>query len=675
MRIVFAAVAALVIAGGLDHAFAQFDTPVPPSPIPEAPVPQSPAPPAPAPPAPGPIEGAPPAAAGPNDLQITWEVKNRFRLFRYEQDFLRHVAADRGDGILAAERRLAADTEGRGWARTMVNSLCVDPVGRLRDRCERDGEQESYFSPVDHRIGATIANAPAGATCTWTFDDGEGPARQASAPCTEEMRARVRYGKPTIVTVDAAVPDGTSVHGRGEILVQDRLIAGLGDSIASGEGNPDRPVALSDDGFCFRRFLSGARSEYFRPGRAGYAGGRSCEAPAGASTGDRDWSARAARWMSAACHAALYSYQLRTALALAIEDRHAAVTFIPLACTGARIEDGLFKARRAREIACEGRGRGCAETVPAQLEALRNALTLARRNKPDRKLDLVLLTIGANDIQFSGLVADTILDDESAERGLFKRSGMISSIANADAALQRQVPSDFARLRTALKPLVGGDLSRVVFVSYADPGSKAEGTPCPGGRDGFDIHPAFTVDAERVRAANEFVETRFLPRLKALALCEGGVVCGGEHDRMTFVDAHQASFAGHGFCARADSDPEFDKDCFSSTGDSFHKSLVEAAAHPLKCEHSVRDFRPYASRARWIRTANDSYFTAMTYPESTSAALQPSDIHDATWGVMSAVYGGALHPTAEGHAAMADAALVAVKQVLGMGKEAPPQAQ
>ena len=82
------------------------------------------------------------------------------------------------------------------------------------------------------------------------------------------------------------------------------------------------------------------------------------------------------------------------------------------------------------------------------------------------------------------------------------------------------------------------------------------------------------------------------------------------------------------------------------------------------CDRSVREFRPYASRARWIRTANDSYFTAMTYPESASAVLQPSDIHDATWGVMSAVYGGALHPTAEGHAAMADAALPAAAAVL-----------
>ena len=47
--------------------------------------------------------------------------------------------------------------------------------------------------------------------------------------------------------------------------------------------------------------------------------------------------------------------------------------------------------------------------------------------------------------------------------------------------------------------------------------------------------------------------------------------------------------------------------------------------------------------------------------------MQPTDIHDATWGVVSAVYGGAIHPTAEGHAAMADAALTASRQVLGLG--------
>ena len=69
---------------------------------------------------------------------------------------------------------------------------------------------------------------------------------------------------------------------------------------------------------------------------------------------------------------------------------------------------------------------------------------------------------------------------------------------------------------------------------------------------------------------------------------------------------------------------------------------------------------------RWIRTANDSYFAAMTYPQAAKSTNQPTDIHDATWGVLSALYGGAIHPTAEGHAAMADAAWPAAAAILGL---------
>jgi len=115
-----------------------------------------------------PVDRADRQSKGPamGGLTIAWEVKSRFRLFRYERDYRRHVAADRGDGILAAEQRLAAETDGRGWARTMVTSLCVDASGKLLDTCERDGEKESYLAPVDHRVGAMVQNAPAGATCT-----------------------------------------------------------------------------------------------------------------------------------------------------------------------------------------------------------------------------------------------------------------------------------------------------------------------------------------------------------------------------------------------------------------------------------------------------------------------------------------------------------------------------
>ena len=91
-----------------------------------------------------------------------------------------------------------------------------------------------------------------------------------------------------------------------------------------------------------------------------------------------------------------------------------------------------------------------------------------------------------------------------------------------------------------------------------------------------------------------------------------------------------------------------------------------AATDPMACSLRPSEFRPYAPRARWIRTANDSYFTAMTFPEGISAILQPSDLHDATWGATSAVYGGAVHPTAEGHAAIADATLPAMRELLAL---------
>ena len=104
----------------------------------------------------------------------------------------------------------------------------------------------------------------------------------------------------------------------------------------------------------------------------------------------------------------------------------------------------------------------------------------------------------------------------------------------------------------------------------------------------------------------------------------------------------------------------------SGKGETFEPSLTKAVDDPMTCGYAASQFRPYAPRARWIRTANDSYFTAMTYPEALPALLQPSDIHDAMWGIYAAVYGGAIHPTAEGHAVMAEAALPAVREVLGL---------
>src|SRR5205085_619528 len=176
--------------------------------------------------------------------------------------------------------------------------------------------------------------------------------------------------------------------------------------------------------------------------------------------------------------------QTRTALQLAVQYPHIAVTYLPLACTGATIDYGLFGSQRFRECPPSKSNNTCQGTVNSQLAELREALTAAKRRQPDRTLDLVLLSIGANDIYFSGLA-------------------------------------------------------------------------------GFEIHPSFNAEPRRLAAVSAFVDNEFLPQLKAMALCQGGILCRNpQADRMTFVDSHQAAFVGHGFCMRAQTDPEFDRDCF-----------------------------------------------------------------------------------------------------------------
>ena len=651
------------LAGVAPPAVAQNPRPITQAPLPPpgAPAPIAPAPiaPAPAPPGGAPLQIQPPTVS--QDLRIVWEVKNRFRLFRREADFLRQVAAQSLKTVLQAEELMESETDGRGWAARVLANLCVDPMGGVVNTCERDGTRESYLNPADHRVEMKLVGAAAGTTCAWVFDEGDGQPRSYNGPCSEEVRIRLVYGKPTSVTVDVAMPDAPPLRAQAEVMVRDLLIAGMGDSVAAGEGNPDRPVSLSDEGFCFRRFGTG--SEYYRPGRASFAGDRTCETTNAASQ-FADWAKLGARWLSQACHRSLYGYQLRTALALAVENPHVAVTFLPLACTGATIDYGMLGTQNARELNCTP-NQQCPRTVPAQITTLQSYLTAARRGRPNRTLDLVLLTVGANDIDFSGLVADVIIDARR-ERVLF--NSMIASVDTADRALTRILPGSFAKLRAALKPMVGGDLSRVVFVSYGNPALRADGAPCGGGQTGFDVHPAFRVDGERMARVADFVGARFLPALKAIAQCGAGAGCANPAtDRMTFVDAHQQAFMGHGVCARSDQDPEFDRTCFLADGKSFTASAVEGATEPLTCGVSASEYRAYTPRARWIRTANDSYFAAMTYPEGLPLTQQPVDIHDATWGVVSAVYGGAVHPTAEGHAAMADAALVGARQVLNLG--------
>ena len=145
-------------------------------------------------------------------LQISWEVRNRFRLFREERDFLLHAETGRGRSVLASEQALAIQSDGRGWARNTVNRLCIDLAGRVNEPCTRDNVKESYLTPIDHPVVVRLTGpVPVGATCAWTVDDGDGP-QTSTFDCAEPVNLRVRYGRTTVVTADVSSSEWQSAR-------------------------------------------------------------------------------------------------------------------------------------------------------------------------------------------------------------------------------------------------------------------------------------------------------------------------------------------------------------------------------------------------------------------------------------------------------------------------------
>ena len=188
------------------------------------------------------------------------------------------------------------------------------------------------------------------------------------------------------------------------------------------------------------------------------------------------------------------------------EQPHIAVTFLPLACTGATIErrpvrpaarQRLPAGSRHRDLLGHGAGAARASCRSSWLDGASPA-------DPDRKLDLVLLTVGANDIKFAGLVADVIVERRrrapAVQPGRRHRQRRRTR-RKLSTAICRRIRQAAHRAQAAGRR----QSVRVVFVSYGNPAMQAEDKPCPGGRDGLDVHPAFGADGERLRDAADFV--------------------------------------------------------------------------------------------------------------------------------------------------------------------------
>ena len=461
----------------------------------------------------------------------------------------------RGDGLLAAEGCLARESDGRGWARDTVERLCVDRAGKLLETCDRDGTQEDLSGAArpSHRRRARRHRAAQYRLRLELRRRQRHRRGETMARCEEEVKLRVPYGRTTLASVDILLPDGTAQRVVTDIQVRDVLIAGLGDSIAAGEGNPDRPVRLSDEGFCFQRFLGTCAANITGPGAT--ASPATSPAAPGAATNARSqrWARQSARWESGPCHRSLYGYQMRTALGLAVENTphrgHLPAARLLRRQDRRRVSSAASASANARAPAPM---RPARDSSPAQIDELDELMAKARRHQRRPQLDLVLLTIGANDILFSGLIANVIIES-TTDRILLGRGGAIATVEDSQKILDNDLPGNFAKLRAALKPLVGGDLVARRVRDLRQSGAHLRQHALP--RRARRLRRASGVRGQRRPACTRSrisLGRQFLPKIKALALCEGGGLPRSATDRMTFVDAHQAAFANHGLCARVE---------------------------------------------------------------------------------------------------------------------------
>ncbi len=303
---------------------------------------------------------------------------------------------------------------------------------------------------------------------TWTLD-GKSVAPVSVGRCQLKLDLGDHWPHELQMTV-AGTPFEQTVQAH------DLLIVSIGDSVASGEGNPDVPSLVEP------------------------------------------------QWLETRCHRSMRSGAAQAADAIAASDPHSAVVFLPLACSGASVREGLLgpyagvqKDRRLGDL-------------PPQLEQVE---ALAHR----RHIDAVLLSIGANDVDFGPLVRFCVVVSDCPQRRFDPHSSALTEagpgFATAEAvheAAQRELGLHYQEVAERLKS-IGIPAGKVVIVEYFDPTRDRHGEVC------HELLPGITADE------SEWAEQRVLEPLN------DAVRAASQRFGWKLVGGVSSAFRDHGICA------------------------------------------------------------------------------------------------------------------------------
>lgn len=261
---------------------------------------------------------------------------------------------------------------------------------------------------------------------------------------SDETRAKCDAALPNLpeegvyrVTLTVTQTDDQTASVTHDVTVQDRLIVVMGDSYASGEGNPHSAPAYN--------WVWGITT------------------PTG--------------WADSRCHRSAFAASALAAHALEQADPRSSVTYVSRACTGATTNailtgyDGGDPAYRDPP------------TLPAQIDQVKAAVG-------DARIDDLLISIGGNDIGFADLVKDCIIVGHCHQ----DYGGVVKRFDDALAVLKTQRYPALTNELASPTRLPGG-VRTTYLTQYPDATTAADGSRCEvlladwtGGFGGSEVH-------------------------------------------------------------------------------------------------------------------------------------------------------------------------------------------
>lgn len=625
--------------------------------------------------------------------RFEWEVVNRFPVFTNADHFAR-IAGISTDRLNRAGTRLWAVS---GKAEDTVNSPGF--TARLREMLP--ATEETAWNPAtglydrdvlfrsDNAI--VVRSDHSGDRCTWRLVNLEGTSvpEQRVGSCTGPHEFGVDINKR--YRLELELP-GISEIIEAQVEIRKRLIVVIGDSFASGEGNPDHPAILvprvSVDADWMHLSVESTNLR-IREG---------------------------AKWWDQACHRSLLSWPALVALKRAVESPHEVVRFASFACSGAQTFDGILDAQinppggayatqgledmfdykygytgdrvlrhsqvsALAHLVCDQvafRSRAATRASP-ELTSFRQRPFFGSVSLPEcvggyQQVDDLLLMVGGNDAGFSGVVRWTLNPQKLKYRTIL---GLYQLVANAaiQSAIEpidpyqtvdarESIPALYNEIRHALS-LLRIQEARTQLGLYPDVAkglekeSNAALQDCNRRTaDGFMPMQTLLAHVPGVRHAS----ARFGARLEALRTLSPVYIAPLRRAQMaglgawTSVDTDRV-FEGRGLCATGCDG----QNCSNGDRVRWKWRPADTPWDPAKCSRirgedqqvvyscdtppleDVAHFDPYAAdRSRGLRFATDAYLTAATLQFGRGPRFQEDAIF------------GAVHPTANIHAAIAD---------------------